>query len=141
MLVVKIVGFTGTQHGMSELQLAAFSRELSYPQVIDEFHHGDCIGADAEAAEIADNLRYYIVCHPPDIPRKRAYYKHRRGDYMSPLPYMVRNEAIVAVATEMMAAPSGLERDNPRSGTWATIRRARARGIPVKVIWPDGRVE
>jgi hypothetical protein len=29
-----------------------------------QFHHGDCIGSDAQAAEIAVGLGYRIIAHP-----------------------------------------------------------------------------
>jgi hypothetical protein len=31
--------------------------------------------------------------------------------------------------------------ENRRSGTWSTVRRARERGIPICIIWPNGNVE
>ena len=42
------IGFTGTQKGMTHHQLIKLLDELcSYSNI--ELHHGDCIGADAQA--------------------------------------------------------------------------------------------
>jgi len=38
----------------------------------------------------------------------------------------------------LVAIPDGLEEDQPRSGTWATIRMARRKGILVVVMEPEG---
>ena len=43
-----IVGFTGTQRGMTETQRSVVHALLACLPVVT-FHHGDCIGADAEA--------------------------------------------------------------------------------------------
>ena len=42
------IGFTGTQKGMTTAQAYSFI-ELISGMEIDEFHHGDCIGADYNA--------------------------------------------------------------------------------------------
>lgn len=125
------IGFTGTQHGMTENQkalLRAFLRPAW------EFHHGDCIGADAEAHDIAKAVGCRIVVHPPSNPRKRAL-KH--GDEARrPLHYLDRNNAIVAETDLLVAAPKSIE-EEVRSGTWYTIRRARKHSKPVHILEPS----
>jgi predicted Rossmann fold nucleotide-binding protein DprA/Smf involved in DNA uptake len=47
--------------------------------------------------------------------------------------YMKRNDALVADAEVLLAFPA-FPGERRRSGTWATVRRARALGIPVHVF-------
>ena len=124
------IGFTGTQRGMSPSQAAALRAELS--KYSGEFHHGDCIGADVQAHQIALELGYQIHIHPPTDPRKRAFCT---GILYPTKSYMKRNEDIVACTTLLIAAPRSTEKKSPRSGTWATIRRANA---ALLIIWPEG---
>lgn len=129
------VGFTGTREGMSENQLDQFCALLQrwrmYPkEAPEEFHHGDCVGADAQAhdlireAQAAGMLRKLrIVIHPSYHKWLRAY---KSGDSMrEPLAPLARNRHIVEVSDLLIAAPSGPE--VLRSGTWATVRYARRR--------------
>lgn len=99
-----------------------------------ELHHGDCVGADAEAAEIARELGVAIVVHPPDDPKLRAF-SGRFGDTVhDPRPYLERNRAIVDATEVLIAAPA--KRAGARSGTWATIRYARARSRTTRILEP-----
>ena len=135
------VGFTGTQHGMSPRQhrkLAAILRGLD----VSEFHHGDCIGSDAEAHVIAQSLGIRVVVHPPEIDAKRAFVVLSRGtaqrhadDIRVPRPYLKRNHDIVSACKLLIAAPKRLS-EQRRSGTWATIRFANRNGVEVVIIVP-----
>ena len=136
------VGFTGTQHGMSPLQhrkLAAILRGLD----VSEFHHGDCIGSDAEAHAIAQSLGIRMVVHPPENDAKRAFVTLSRGtaqrhadDIRVPRPYLKRNHDIVSACKLLIAAPKQ-HREQRRSGTWATIRFAKfSYGVEVVIIKP-----
>ena len=125
------IGFTGTQHGMSLAQKQHL-RRLLIELGATELHHGDCIGADAEAHEMAKGLGLKIVVHPPDNDKKRAFVTHA-DEWRQPLPYLVRNREIVDSTQFLVAAP--LE-DNMRvrSGTWATWRYARTRGRVTRIL-------
>lgn len=127
------VGFTGTQFGLTVPQSLVLADLLT---VWEELHHGDCLGADAEAAELAKAGGLWVVAHPPTNPAKRAFahYDEQRGA----LPYLVRNQAIVDETRMLIACPTGVT-EARRSGTWATVRYARSRGRTVIVIWPEGR--
>lgn len=46
--------------------------------------------------------------------------------------YMDRNDVLVGLSDEMLAFSNGPEK--VRSGTWATVRRARKKGIPLRVV-------
>lgn len=133
------IGFTGSQGGMTTPQLRAFIREIETESTWSTtFHHGDCIGADATADALARALDLRIHIHPPLIRTKQANC-WRKGDTRSrPKPYLNRNHDIVQASKLLIATPSGPEK--LRSGTWATIRRARYKGIPITIIWPDGTV-
>ena len=135
------VGFTGTQHGMSPRQhrkLTAILRGLD----VSEFHHGDCIGSDAEAHVIAQSLGIRVVVHPPENDAKRAFVTLSRGtaqrhadDIRVPRPYLKRNHDIVSACKLLIAAPKQ-HREQRRSGTWATIRFANRNGVEVVIIVP-----
>lgn len=133
------IGFTGTQSGMTERQRERLWAIVGHRSFY--FHHGDCVGADAEADMIvraAPGL-YGVVMHPCDIAEKRGHcaakYPHDIvRDVKKPLE---RDDDIVA-ETECLVAASKTEGPVLRSGTWATIRRAVDAKKPVCVIYPSG---
>lgn len=130
------VGFTGTQRGMTEAQWATLW-SLLVPRAPGEFHEGDCIGADAQAAHGARLAGFRIISHPPINSSKRAFFP--ADEEWSPAEYLVRNKTIVNRSQEMIATPGEFD-EQLRSGTWSTIRYARRIGRPCHVILPDGRV-
>lgn len=136
------IGFTGTRQGMTPQQRTSLSFVLrAYVQTNGSnrlpFHHGDCIGADSEAHNIARDLGCYIIIHPPTKSSNRAY---RGGDFVhATLPYMDRNRAIVAECDVIIGCPKEYDTVR-RSGTWATMRFAQRAGKPVVMIRPDGEV-
>lgn len=135
-----IVGFTGTQDGLPAVQAEALEALLVAwrPQPhrdVDEFHHGDCVGADAQAHAIARRLGWRIVGHPPCDPRKRAFCDF--DEERAPAPYLVRNAAIVIAVEAMIATPRQAV-EQRRSGTWSTIRRARAMNRAIAIVLPNG---
>ena len=134
---MKEVGFTGTQRGMTEKQELEVTAQLILLQQdgYGIFHHGDCIGADSQAHDIAKKLGYDIVLHPPDENYKRAF-RTKGAVRIEPVrPYLLRNRDIVASSTFLIAAPK-TELEELRSGTWTTVRYARKAGIFVKVVLP-----
>jgi hypothetical protein len=132
------MGFTGTQDGMTDDQVAVIVEVITELTEMTEMHHGDCIGADEQfftiVREQLPNVK--IIGHIPDVDDKRAFCKN--DVERDPLPYLVRNKNIVAEADVMLATPMGPERKRG-SGTWATIRYARKAGIRLAIIWPDGK--
>lgn len=121
------IGFTGTRDGMTLAQRDTLEiwliRLALEPVGKPEFHHGDCVGADAEACEIARRLSYEIHMHPPSDPIRRAYtsadviYEER--------PYRERNRHIVRMTNYLIAAP---KLTVERGGTWYTYNHARQQG-------------
>ena len=125
------VGFTGTRQGMSQHQKEQFVLKLCDMDV-HEFHHGDCIGADADAHDIVREFfpNVKIVIHPPDKTTTQAF---KKGDESRmPAPYITRDKAIVNETEYLIGAPHCEE--IIRSGTWTTIRHARKTKKPHTVL-------
>lgn len=134
------VGVTATRYGLTAPQvLTAADRLMAWrdQRGARELHHGDCIGGDEEVAEIARDLGYRLVCHPPASRRFRAFVKS--DEYRPPAPYLTRNHNVVDTVHGMLALPSG-DVEQLRSGTWATVRYARKVGRPLVVVSPSGDV-
>lgn len=126
------IGFTGTKEGMSQKQKDAFVAILQ-ERCVKEFHHGDCLGADADAHNLVRQHfpDVYIVIHPPTYAYLQA---HKEGDYIhEPKPYLDRNKDIVNDTEYLIAAPKENE-EVLRSGTWATIRQARRTNKPHSIL-------
>lgn len=137
------IGFTGTRKGMTRQQELAFSSVVS-GIAVHEFHHGDCKGADEQAHNIILNMRpVVIICvHPPDQNFLRAYCRHPKDSLVSLLPekpFLERNHDIVDVCNLLIACPVS-DKEERRSGTWATMRYARQRQKLVLHIRTDGDI-
>jgi len=135
-----IVGFTGTRRGMTQAQVNKvidLLEQMWTPGLKNEFHHGDCIGADEGAAEIAASLGYKTVAHP-------GFDLGYRSTFVSDvnLPerdYLERNLDIIEVAQQVIATPSGRSEIFRGSGTWFTIRRCRGKKA-LNIVYPDGEL-
>lgn len=129
------VGFTGTQQGMNNRQLIDFE-DWVMGREIKEFHHGDCVGADADAVLIVRAIQpnAKIVSHPPVNESKRAFVES--DEVLPPKEYLDRNHDIVDAVHQMVACPKGTQEER-RSGTWATIRYAQRKGGLLYIIWPS----
>jgi len=68
------IGFRGTRDGMTDQQKESLRQVLAEYQP-DEFHHGDFVGADAEAHEIVTTAypAIRVVMHRPIRKRLRAF--------------------------------------------------------------------
>ena len=131
------IGVTATQKGATEAQLATFERLLRSNLRPAELHHGDCIGGDEQAHNLAFPLGIRTVAHPPTNGKARAYCL---ADYsLKPRPYLDRNKDIVNAVDVLLAMPR-LDQEERRSGTWSTVRYARQVKKPIGIIWPNGNV-
>jgi len=132
------IGFTGTRIGMTLPQLSRVNAELRMLHSLDAwFHHGDCVGADAEASTLARLAGYSVMIHPPVDEAHRA---RCIGDVVvAPLTHLARNRAIVCACDTMIAAPREMEHQS-RGGTWYTHDYALKVGKPVILVLPDGTV-
>jgi hypothetical protein len=129
------IGFTGTQRGMTERQKAVMWEHIQ--RAAGDFHHGDCVGADSDAHDIAEMAGLVIFIHPPENPSKRAFKVVPASRIKKPKPYLDRNKDIVIETEELIATPGEMT-EQLRSGTWSTVRFARKIGRPVTIIFPDG---
>lgn len=144
---VSDLGFSGSRGGITpeqKLALISFLQALYRAPGFTRFHHGDCRGADDIAARAAYEIGYEIIVHPGpdgrDAGRWRRAVDQPRVTVLDRQPFRERNQAIVDASQGLLACPSGAEEDQRRSGTWQTVRMARARGIDCWVIPPDVNV-
>lgn len=135
-----ILGFTGSQSGMTSFQRETFASILSIHKVT-ELHHGDCIGSDEQAHKIAydEGITIFSI-HPPSNHNKRAFcfddqqltkfnhilteykeYDDARVRWYPVKSYLERNKEIVDAVEIMVATPKEYQH-TLRSGTWQTIR-------------------
>jgi hypothetical protein len=131
-----IAGFTGTRKGATDAQMSTLRVLLRDAHAL---HHGDAIGADAQAHKLALELGILVTVHPPTNDKYRAFctgYTARQDA----APYGVRDMDIVRACDRLYATPAGYA-EELRSGTWATVRYARSVAIPITIIYPDGTVE
>lgn len=131
------MGFTGTRAGMTEAQQKAFSELLAKLRP-DSFHHGDCIGADAQAATIALGVST-VVCHPGPDDNFRAF-TEATGGTRAPKRHFARNRDIVDETDVLVVCPKEMEWQ-ANDGTWYTHDYALKRKAKIIIIWPDGRVQ
>jgi hypothetical protein len=130
------VGFTGTHRGMTYGQRKAVRRLLLLLRGA-EFHHGDCIGSDDEAHDIAVSVGLLPFIHPPRNSSKRAW--KSSPNIAETREYLVRNHDIVNQTDMLIATPDGYK-EKLRSGTWATIRYARSIHKLIYLVWLNGDV-
>jgi hypothetical protein len=129
------IGVTGTREGATEYQLNEL-RSVLQELKGTEFHHGDCAGVDEQAAKIAKELGYKIVCHPPVSDYLRAYFP--ADEMREPAGYLKRDRAIVDSVDVMLVVPLQMEWQ-PKGGTWYTHDYAKKKNKPYNVIWPGER--
>lgn len=128
-----VVGFTGTQDGMTKTQLYSFIEVLDGTDIA-KFHHGDCWGADAQAHHLVRALtQASIITHPPSNSQKRAFVE--ADDILPCKDYLKRNRDIVDACDVLIATPKTREEER-RSGTWSTVRYARNKKKKVIIIYP-----
>lgn len=138
MPIITSIGFTGTRFGMNDLQkeqLHSFLKNIIHPVKRLQFHHGDCIGSDAEADGIARLYEFEMHIHIPLDTSKCAFrFRATAGDVMyDALPYLKRNKKIVEMCDLLIVAP-GSNTEQLISGTWSTKRYAEKINVPFKIL-------
>jgi len=98
---------------------------------------GCCVGMDTIVGMAAHNLGFRV--HGV-LPANRYKVDQRYLQYCDTIElmpagtsFMQRNDRIIELAHVLTAFPK-TEREELRSGTWATIRRGRKKCIPVDII-------
>lgn len=140
MNVKKHVGFTGTKIGMTPNQKIELVEYLKHLKGLGytTFVHGDCIGADAQAAKFAKALGFTLVCHPGHPKDKNNTMYRAFTDFNDEVrevkPFLKRDRDIVDAVETMIATPAGEE--IRASGTWTTVRYAKKQDRPVHIIMP-----
>jgi hypothetical protein len=128
------IGVTGTRSGMTEEQFGSI--ELFLRSVEGELHHGDCVGVDVEVAELAKEIGYRTVCHPPEKEDLRAF--HASDEIRWPLSYFARNRKIVDECDVLLVVP--FQKTHQSSGgTWYTHDYAVKQGKKVIVFYGEGQ--
>ena len=147
-MIMPDVGFTGTRLGMTGAQKMTLGKLLADIRPAFSgpawFHHGLCVGADAEAHQIARDMNYLIEGHPPTNQRLMAKLEGF-AKMNEPLPYLQRDGRIVQACTELLACPTtpvtAEVATTGGGGTWSTIRYAQRLGRKVTIILPNGSTE
>lgn len=131
---IDVVSFTGTRRGMTGKQRKSF-RWILKKLKADTLVHGDCVGADEEAGEEANDLGM-VVHLLPSTSETRAFSKV--GIVIAePKPPLERNPDIVDAGNCLIACPAKMQ-EELRSGTWAAVRYARKQDCLIWIVWPDG---
>lgn len=134
------IGVTGTRSGMNEHQYKELMDEMkmvltesSLTNQSVEVHHGDCVGVDVEFAEIAKELGFKTICHPPEKNELRAF--HKSDEIREPKSYFARNRNIVDECDLLIVIPYQ-DSHQTSGGTWYTHDYAVKKQKPVYVIFP-----
>jgi hypothetical protein len=136
-----ILAFTGTRRGMTPAQRAALTQVL--PVLPERVLHGGAVGADNDfdfwivaAGMPPENIEVYPVGDERLHFWRRLEKRTVHNGYWWPL---ARNRVMVERCDALLACPAE-PTEVLRSGTWATIRYARAAGKPITIICPDGTI-
>ncbi len=140
-----LIGFTGTRKGLSGPQRATLKgilnklRRSRHAPI--QLRNGCAIGADAECAELLESTE--LIGYPASGPDGTLHDDCdgatliHCGPVMSAKPPLTRNGDIVRGSKLLIACPAE-ECEQPRGGTWSTIRLARKLAKPAIIVVPDG---
>jgi len=132
-----VVGFTGTRNGMTYEQREAVGKLLD-DFLPEQVRHGDCLGADEQFHELARERGIPVFVHPPNDNKLRAYCMAAVA-VANPAAYHVRNKDIVTASAALIATPFE-DTEEDKGGTWMTVKFARAKGMHIYIVWPNGEV-
>jgi hypothetical protein len=132
--VICNLGFTGRKEGITESQIIMitnFVRIINFASAI----HGDCVGADACFHDIVRKEKPRPKAYIEKYPSLHTDYQaNKEADFINePMKALVRDKIMANKSNIMLATPP-TEQEILRSGTWATVRYARASPTIRKVI-------
>lgn len=147
MAVIYYLGFSGSRHGITDIQRDKLSQHVDHlthhfdgvGEVIGR--HGNCIEGDEEFDAICVAQGVATECLPSNWESTQSKKTAAKvlGTPPWPPPFK-RNSNIIKIIDELVACPRGsVEEDNSR-GTWDAVAKARERGLKVTVILPDGTI-
>lgn len=131
------LGMTGNRNGIST-EAKKFLINFLNTREIQEVHHGDCLGADADFHNLCQERNIKIIIHPPDDNKLRAYCKS--DNILPSKKYIDRNHDIINETDTLIAFPP-TEIEILRSGSWATIRYAKKKNKKLFIVYPSGNAE
>lgn len=135
------IGFSGTRYGMTLLQRRAVYRVFRWyrdNRNAVAVHHGSCVGADAEAHDLARMLGLAVALHPGDNPYRAECAMLEGERVWMPRDFRTRNAAIAACTGVLVAAAGDGTEDR---GTSHAISCAVKLERPVVIVSADGRLQ
>jgi len=136
------LSITGSTHLDAYGEMVVENALKSIPGAPEEFTTGGANGVDVYAAEIGFQLyrhatSIFRLCYPEGYYYNKA--ARRYANLIIPVPggYLKRDDALVEYCTTLAAFPPSGE-EYLRSGTWATVRRARKARRFIMVFPLDG---
>ena len=134
------IGITGTRNGFSDKQKETFLKYLeehNLLKTVTEFHQGNCIGVDVEAARIFyEKTDAVIHAH---LPEKKGLLGTTKYNHVNckPKNYLARNRDIVNSSDIMFAIPREMKHQS-FGGTWYTHDYSLKQTKKTITIFPDG---
>lgn len=119
---------------------------LLHELVPTELHHGDCVGADADFADLCCEVvpKPLVVAHPGESARggenKLRAFSTRNNEVRPVQTHFARNRTIVAECDVLIACPATAH-DPGQGGTWYTISHAQKMRRKGWIVRPDGTTE
>lgn len=133
------IGFTGTREKLTGEQWEVLKHKIGLLTAKGAYalHHGDCVGADAAAHDLAKRNGLHVVVHPPIRDVLRAF--KTPDEERVAKAYFPRNRDIVDESDILIGCPK--DRDQRYSGTWYTINYGIKRRRRVTIIHSEGQIE
>lgn len=143
----KWAGFSGQRNGMTEAQEQAFYMLLK-ELMLERLDHGDCVGSDENAHDIALKIPVPVIgIHPPTSARYRAHCETRIATGVQlkvypPRPFLIRDRNILVEKDVLIATPRTphMPISLRGQGTWTTVWYAKQQDMPCVIVSPNGDV-